>query len=245
MKYFRRPMREGAEIMERKSLAQQTTERIYNSIVAEQGLKPGEKLPNELELSAQMGVSRTTLREALQTLIARGILEVRRGKGTFVTEQVDRIDDYGFTDLSRTRGQLRDLFELRSVVEPSAAQMACARATEEEMEEILRRGEAVQRCIATGHDRTEADRAFHGAILRGTHNEFFMRLIPLIHRAVTAAILTGEREAELAAHTARDHAMLMEFFRSRDGEGAQCAMGVHLRHAAALLLDDADSQAHQ
>ena len=68
--------------MEKKSLAQQTAERLYGQIVVEKALAPGEKLPNEVELSAALGVSRATLREAIRTLSAEGVLEVRRGKGT-------------------------------------------------------------------------------------------------------------------------------------------------------------------
>ena len=70
--------------MDKKNLSQQTMERLYTQSVAEKTLAPGDKLPNELELSAQMGVSRATLREALRMLIAPGVLEVRRGKGACV-----------------------------------------------------------------------------------------------------------------------------------------------------------------
>lgn len=90
--------------MEKKSRAQQTAERLYSRIVAEQALAAGEKLPNEVELAKSLGVSRATLREAIRTLTAQGILEVRRGKGTFVSEQVKSIDDFGFDRLSRVRG---------------------------------------------------------------------------------------------------------------------------------------------
>ena len=70
----------------------QTAERLYNSIVAEGTLRPGDKLPNEVELSQQLGVSRATLREAIRELAARGVLEVRRGRGTFVSEEVADIE---------------------------------------------------------------------------------------------------------------------------------------------------------
>ena len=66
----------------RENLSQQTAQRLYARIVAEKRLRPGDKLPNEVELSAQLGVSRATLREAIRTLAARGVLEVRRGRGT-------------------------------------------------------------------------------------------------------------------------------------------------------------------
>ena len=181
--------------MEKKSLAQQTAERLYGQIVVEKALAPGEKLPNEMELSAALGVSRATLREAIRTLSAEGVLEVRRGKGTFVSERVEEIDDFGFSGLERVKGQLRD----------------------------------------PGRDRTAADRAFHAAIVRAAHNEFLMRLLPLIDQAVAAALTAGEHQEQLAEDTLRDHALLMEFFQRRDAEGAEHAMAIHMRHSMDVM----------
>ena len=185
--------------MEKQSLTQQTAQRLYGRIVAEGGLAPGDKLPNELDLSRELGVSRTTLREAVRMLVAQGVLEVRRGKGTFVSARVEDIDDFGFTGLRRVKGQLRDLFELRSIFEPQAARLACRRATAEERADILARGKEVEDCIRSGADRTRADAAFHAAIVRATHNEFMVRLLPLIQRAVATAVETGEEAERLAA----------------------------------------------
>lgn len=164
--------------MEKKSLSQQTADRLYTMIVVEHRLSPGEKLPSEVELARELGVSRTTLREALHVLVSQKILEARRGRGTFVTDQAAQVNDYGFSHLDQVRGELKDLFELRAIFEPSAARLACLRATEEEMADILARGEDVDRCIRLGQDRTEADREFHAAIVRATHNSFMMRLLP-------------------------------------------------------------------
>lgn len=221
--------------MPKQNLSQQTAGRLYTTIVVEQQLQPGEKLPNEVELAQQLGVSRATLREAIRTLADRGVLEVRRGKGTFVSRRVEEIDDFGFSSLERVRGQLRDLFELRSIFEPRAAALACQRATEEELANILARGEEVERCIRAGEDRTQADRAFHAAIVRGAHNEFLVRLLPLIDQAVSAALTAGEHQERLAEDTCRDHALLMEFFRKRDGEGAGYAMAIHMRHSMDVM----------
>lgn len=221
--------------MERENRAQQTARRLYEEIVLEGRVPPGEKLPNELELSERLGVSRTTLRDAIRTLSAQGVLEVRRGKGTFVSAQVGELDDFGFGDLGRVKGQLRDLFELRSIFEPSAARLACRRATEGELAEILTQGAEVERCIRAGEDRTQADRAFHSAIVRAAHNEFLVRLLPLIHRAVATATAKGAHGEQLAEDTLRDHALLLDFFRKRDGEGAACAMTIHMRHSMDVM----------
>jgi len=221
--------------MEKQSLSRQTARRLYNRIAAEKKLSPGEKLPNELELSQEMGVSRATLREAIRALTTQGVLEVRRGKGTFVSPRAGELEDFGFDALERVRGQLRDLFELRSIVEPQAARLACQRATEAELQEILTRGRQVDACIRAGEDRTRADREFHAAIVRATHNEFMMRLLPVINQAVASAVRTGEHREQLARDTLRDHALLLEFFQKRDGEGAEHAMAIHMRRSMDVM----------
>ncbi len=221
--------------MEKKNRTQQTAESLYNHIVVEGRRKPGEKLPNEVELAAGLGVSRATLREAIRTLCTRGVLEVRRGKGTYVSQRVGEIDDFGFSGVDYARGQLRDLFELRSIFEPRAARLACRRATEGELAEILRRGADVERCIRLGEDRTQADRAFHAAIVRAAHNEFMVRLLPMIDQAVSAAIVSGGHGAQLAEDTLRDHALLLEFLQKRDAAGAEHAMAIHMHHSIDVM----------
>lgn len=228
-------MSRGDRFNMQTSLVQQTARRLYNQIVAEKTLAPGEKLPNELELSQRLGVSRATLRQAIQSLVTQGVLEVRRGRGTFVSGRVKEIESFGFDQLERVKGQLRDLFELRSIFEPAAAELACQRATEEELADILAKGGAVERCIRAGEDRTRADADFHAAIVRAAHNEFMMRLLPMIHRAVSTAVETGEHKEQLAEDTCRDHALLLEFFRKRDGEGARHAMAIHMRRSMDVM----------
>lgn len=76
-------------------------------------LSPGEKLPSEVELARELGVSRTTLREAPCPGLPKS-LEARRGRGTFVTDQAAQVNDYGFSHLDQVRGELKDLFELRA-----------------------------------------------------------------------------------------------------------------------------------
>ena len=205
------------------NLSQQTAERLYNQIVAEERLSPGDKLPNEVDLSHELGVSRATLREAIRALTVQGVLEVQRGRGTFVSRQVAEIEDFGFGRLEEIRGRLRDLFELRAIFEPQAARLACVRATEQER---------VAARIQAGEDRTQADLEFHGAIVRATHNAFMMRLLPIISQAVETAIgSAGEGQENLAQATLRDHALLLEFFARRDGVGAEHAMAIHMAHA--------------
>ena len=90
-------------------------------------------------------------------------------------------------------------------------------------------------CIRAGRDRTQADQAFHTAIVRAAHNEFLLRLLPMIHQAVSTAVERGERKEQLAEDTLRDHALLLEFLKKRDGEGAEHAMAIHMRHSMDVM----------
>lgn len=83
--------------MERKNRWQQAAAALYDQIVAEKRLQPGDKLPNEVELSQDLGVSRATLREAIRSLCTQGVLEVCRGKGTFVSPRWRRSRTLGLT----------------------------------------------------------------------------------------------------------------------------------------------------
>ena len=107
--------------------------------------------------------------------------------------------------------------------------------TEEEMADIRDRGEELERGNSLGQDRTEADREFHAAIVRATHNSFMMRLLPMINQAVAAAIASGQHKDQLAEDTRKDHALLMDFFRKRDAAGAGHAMAIHMHHSIDVM----------
>lgn len=219
----------------KKSLSQQAADEIYQRIISENTFQPGDKLPNENELSEELGVSRTTLREAIRFLVARGILDVHRGKGTFIAKDAKTANDFGFRNLDRIRIGLKDLYEMRLMFEPQVAALACRRATDQELERIFSLGEVVERIIRNGEDRTNADQAFHRAIVMASHNNFMIRLIPLINRAVSESIFLSTNGETLAKNTLSDHAMIMGFLKERDEGGAKNAMSVHIHHAIHTL----------
>lgn len=218
-----------------KSLAQKTADEIYDMIFKEHVFQPGERLPNENDFSDDLGISRSTLREAIRILVLQGVLEVKRGSGTFVTSDVGLFDDFGINNFDRVRIRLKDLYELRLLFEPQVAAIACRRATEEELDYIYEQGRIVAQIIREGKDRTEADQEFHKAIIMASHNDFMIRLIPLINRAVSESIFINSSGVTLAEDTLRDHALLMDFLRKRDVRGAQNAMEIHIHHAIHTL----------
>lgn len=221
--------------MKKKSLAQQAADNIYQLIVTGNEFQPGKQLPGENSLSERLGISRATLREAIRILASQGVLEVFRGKGTFVASDMKSFGDYGLEKLERIRIQLKDLYEARLLFEPEMAALACRRATDEELAEIFRLGELVEQTIKAGQDRTAVDQEFHRAIVTAAHNEFMLRLVPIINRAIEDVIRINVEYSSLAEYTLQDHALLMDFLKVRDASGAKQALSIHIHHAIGTL----------
>ena len=105
----------------KNTLSENIADDILSMITIDKKFKAGDKLPNENELSEQLKVSRTTLREAIRFLVAHNVLEVRRGKGTFVKLVSEKEDKYGLKELSFLQPDIKDLYEMRLIFEPQAA----------------------------------------------------------------------------------------------------------------------------
>ena len=221
--------------MIRKTLAQQTADSIYSLILEGSEFKPGDQLPGENILSEKLGVSRSTLRESIRILVSQGILEVYRGRGTFVAADINILGNFGLEQMGCVRVRLKDLYETRLLFEPEVSAIACRRATDDEIAGILELGKKVEQTIQNNGDRTKIDQEFHNAIVQASHNAFLQRLIPIINQAVEETILFGSGAETLAENTLRDHALLMEFLKNRDTGGAKQAMYIHLHHAIATL----------
>ena len=120
----------------KKRLSDDIAEMLLSMIVVEKKYLPGDKLPNEIELSKELGVSRITLREAIRILVTRHVLEIKRGKGTFVREDYDVQSYEKFNILPEVKMGADDLYEIRLIFEPEIAYYATLRATDKELERI-------------------------------------------------------------------------------------------------------------
>jgi hypothetical protein len=212
-------------------LSEQTAERLYDMIVDEGRYAPGSKLPNENELSDALQVSRTTLREAISFLVAQGVLEIRRGKGTFVAQTLPtQAMDLTVLSSLRSRVRAKDLFEMRLIFEPATVAMACQRATDEELRQIQKKADRMERIAAAGGDWPLADQEFHMALIRASHNEYMRRLYPIINSAVNEILQITENRQQMQDIAVRDNQLILEFLLRRDEVGARHAMSIHIKH---------------
>lgn len=232
-----------AQSSDKRSRAEQTADELSALILDGIEFQPGERLPNEIELSNRFHVSRTTLREAIRTLSVRGMVEVRHGIGTFVSTQLPVQADYGLHDLANLKVDARDLYEARLIFEPHVAALAVQRATEREMNMILEMEKEIDLAYHRGEDISELDRNFHNTLVKCAHNPFLEQIITIINDAINnmSCIIDFSLVQDMVAS---DHRYIMNFIRKKDSVGAECAMKVHILHCMELLDMPSKKLAH-
>lgn len=213
-----------------KMLSQSVADNILSMITIEKRFSIGDKLPNEMNLSEELNVSRTTLREAIKILAALDILEIQRGKGTYVKENAFK-KQQDLEKLSNIKVNAKDLYEMRLIFEPEAAYYAALRATDSELKRILEFGKKVEKEIRNHQDRTEDEHSFHKAIAQATHNEFMNKLMPILYQAISKGVYLSLQSDKAIEDTINDHRVIMEFLSQRNAEGAKNAMKIHIMHA--------------
>ena len=141
----------------RKLLGAQIEDELMNYIL-ETPVEIGSKIPNEYELAMLFEVSRSTIREAVKTLVSKGILEVRRGSGTFVvsTSTVEE-DPLGISKLEDKYKLALELCDVRLMLEPEIAAMAAEYATEDDIRELKSICAEVEELYETGFDPSAYD----------------------------------------------------------------------------------------
>lgn len=214
-----------------KRLSDRVADDILNMITIEKRFLSGDKLPNENDLSKELDISRTTLREAIRILVTNGILEIKRGLGTFVRGDISVEKLNELNPLSSAKVNAKDLYEMRLIFEPEAAYLATLRATDDELKKILKLGKKIEEKIRKGEDRTEVEQEFHKSIAKATHNEFMNKLMPVIYEAIDKGVVLSEEKEIAIQDTVIDHRMIIEFMEARNAEGAKNAMKIHILHA--------------
>ncbi|MPM21766.1 putative L-lactate dehydrogenase operon regulatory protein [bioreactor metagenome] len=218
---------------ENKSLSERIATELYNIVVLQKKFAPGDKLPNENDLSQQLGVSRTTLREAVRYLVAQGVLSVQRGRGTFISEDLSIFNKYDVGTLSHAR--LGDMYEIRLMFEPQCSMLACFRATEEELQNIFEQAQYVEKLVLEDGAWPDEDQKFHEMLAAASHNEFIIRMFPIINAAVNEAMEMTDNTEALKNIVIFDNRDICGFLRLRDGAGAKSAMSIHIRHVINAL----------
>lgn len=214
-------------------LVEQIEGQIHDFIVNEP-IPVGKKLPNEFDLGERFNAGRSTIREAIKALQFKGIVEVRRGSGTYVKSYIPIDDDpLGILKVEDKEAIAMDLVEARLMIEPAMAEMAALRATKEDIEKLTLLCDVVEQKILSGESYSKEDIAFHCCVAECSKNKIVEQLIPIIDTAVMMFVNLTQKQ--LKKETIQTHRAVADAIRDHDSVGARTAMTMHMAYNRALI----------
>lgn len=203
--------------------------------ILEGSLKPGDRLPAERELATEMGVSRPSLREAIQKLVSKGLLVTRHGDGTVVTDRLEAPFVDPWQDMLAGHPMLQsDLLEFRHMLEGEAARLAAERATDADIERIDAAFGKLDAAYAEGKLEIciDCDVAFHQAIAEASHNVLIghltASLFRVIHGHVTSNLAYLQARAPQWEQLKAQHHAIWQSIRERHSADARSKAHEHI-----------------
>lgn len=209
-------------------ISEEIVQQIYR-LIREGVLNPGDRLPPERELAQRFGVSRASVREAMRLLDLKGLVAVRPGAGTFITEDTVEAIVQSFSSLmSEGANTASDVFEMRLLLEPQVAALAAQRASDAEvwrMKEILDAQEAE---IAAGSTGVEFDSEFHFAIANATQNAALIAVTQAVSGILRQSREVSLQSPERSRLSLQSHRQILAALSSRRPAEAEEAMHQHI-----------------
>ncbi len=214
------------EPIKRVNLTSQVMETV-KAYIAENNLRPGDRLPTEKELMLTLGVSRNILREALKSLQALGLIEIKVGDGMYVSDfDYSSVVTHISFILSRSEQQLLHFIEARLVIEVGALDLVVKRAKDKDLQEL----EELNKCLESASSveaAAELDLDFHKALLSIANNPVITEFGSFLGQFFTEARHRVSTDARI--HTSKEHKDLIAALKARDAERAKDIMRRHIR----------------
>jgi GntR family transcriptional repressor for pyruvate dehydrogenase complex len=197
-------------------------------LISSERLQPGDRLPSERRLAAQLGVSRTSLRQALTALRVEGLIDVRHGQGMRLVRSIDDVVPPIGATILEAHPQVAAAGEVRNALEALAARLAAQRRDADDLEAMVAGIREMDAEIRAGQPGQGGDRMFHAAILAAARNDVLTELLGAVAehsaRIADASLArTGQPMRSLAAHR-----LIFEAISARDAEEARQLMDEHL-----------------
>jgi len=218
-------------IESRQRLVDRVVEQVTR-LIAGNKLAPGTRLPPEMKLAESIGVSRTVVREAIQILTARGLVETRHGVGTIVRAAGSRQFAEHLQMLLNLNGMtLDDLHQVRSILEVEIAGIAAAQASPADQAALAAMLERMSALTGDPLAYADADGEFHRALAHTAHNPLLVILLDSISALMREVRLAVSNVPGLYERSLNDHRILLAQIKTGDAPGARQAMREHLQHA--------------
>ena len=204
-------------------------DQIVSSIESDT-IKPGERLPSEKDLAATFGVGRSSVREAIRSLVSMRYLDTFQGKGTFVKSRLPSLSNVNEVMENAIRtGAILDLMETREILECRSSELAATRANSPQIKKIKNATQRLKKCTVNTQEYIQADWDFHMAIAEATNNSVIVDVMKLlinkIHQYNAEFLATSTRINNEAIYTAE---AVIKYVLEKNGAEAAKAMHLHL-----------------
>lgn len=205
-----------------------TVQARLREYAADAGLRPGDRLPPERELARLLGVSRSSLRQALMVLRIDGLVDVQHGNGVYLLRSPTDTVPLLAAELRERDPELPSLGEVRNSLESLAAELAASRRTDDDLAAMVAGIRQMDEEVAAGEDGISGDRTFHAAVLAAAHNPVLRDLLGAIQDGSARIATASLRRAGQPARSLAAHRLILEAIVARDPELARRMMSVHL-----------------
>jgi GntR family transcriptional regulator, transcriptional repressor for pyruvate dehydrogenase complex len=224
------------EAIRRNKVYEEVAKQIERLILKK--LQPGDKLPSERELAEMLGVSRSSIRDAIRSLELVGMVEPRQGAGTIVKEiSTDALVNPLASVLTRQRQLVSELLDFRKMLEPPLAARAATHASDDdisEMEDILRRQDEK---LHSGKLAIEEDSEFHYNVAMASDNSVVLKVLDVLMDLLRE---TRERSLQVEGRPQKSvagHRRILAAIKRRDAEAAKAAMRRHIEDVEEIVLN--------
>jgi GntR family transcriptional repressor for pyruvate dehydrogenase complex len=217
--------------------------------ILEGSLKPGDRLSSERDLAVEMGVSRPSLREAIQKLVSKGLLTTKHGGGTDVTDRLNSHFTDPWQEMLNDHPPLQsDLFEFRQMLESQAANLAAERATDVDLEHLAAVYAALDG-VFVRHDLAasiDADAAFHQSIAEAAHNILIGHLSASLMKVIRGHIARNIEHMHACKqhweHLRLQHRAIWEGIREKKPEVAARAASNHIKFVRKSMAEQVQEE---
>lgn len=201
-----------------KTVVERIVEQITENII-EGKLKPGDKIPTEVELINSFGVGRNSVREAIKMMSAMGILEIRRGDGTYISEEVSSsVFDSIVYSLIYKQSSKREILEIREMIEIDILEIAIDNITDEDITELEKIHTDFINTIKENNfeKAAELDLKFHFAIIDATRNRLLIRISRALFNLFFTSIKETLEKYQVYQGGHKTHEAMIEILKNKD-----------------------------
>lgn len=203
--------------------------------IADGELRPGQRLPSNQQLSQELHVGVSSVREALRVLSSAGVLDIRHGSGVFVSPQPPPPEELRKRFMETEVDSLNSLMEARRIIEPEVAALAAERATPEQINRIQEYAERMQRNFRAGRDWMEADIGFHTTIYEAARNPVLEGMLQHASDLLLDSRRYSMRDRGVSERACRFHLLIASAIAEHKPVLARALMQEHMEDAVEVF----------